>query len=236
MDVSPLPPPPEHPVRPPRVVLPQEEPFLLQTSDGQSLEALGRLPSEARRVVVLCHPHPLHGGTMHNAIVVAMVKALGEAGGQEVGTLRFNFRGVEASTGRYSEGEGEKLDVIGAVDGLRNLMPNALVSVVGYSFGSWVGLRAAWEHEEVDRLGLIAPAARIFRYSEQEGECRRPLPTEILVGDRDEFVSVASARKLARYLGAQLHVVDGADHFFVGQRRLVAKMLLPFVAPDIGFP
>jgi len=173
---------------------------------------------------------------MHNAIVVALAKTLAEAGGQEVGTLRFNFRGVEASTGRYADGEGEKLDVIGAVDALRNMMPNVPVTVVGYSFGSWVGLRAAWEQEEVERVALIAPAARIFRYAEQDGECRRPLPTEILVGDRDEFVSVASARNLARYLGAQLHVLDGADHFFVGQRRLVAKMLLPFVAPDIDSP
>lgn len=188
------------------------------------------MPPNARRAVVLCHPHPLYGGTMHNAVIVAMAKAMADAG-DPVGSLRFNFRGVEGSTGRYSEGQGEKLDVIAAVDGLKNLHPSVDVTIVGYSFGSWVGLRAAWDHPEVDRVALIAPAARIFSYAEDQ-ECRRPLPTEILVGDKDDFVSVPSARKLASYLGAQLHVIDGADHFFVGHRRIVAKMLLPFVAPE----
>ena len=230
MDVSPLPPPPEHPVRPPRVAIAGEERLRLDTSDGQTLEALGRLPSDARRVVVLCHPHPLYGGTMHNAVIVAMTKAVAEARSDEVGTLRFNFRGVEGSTGRYSAGSGEKLDVIAAVDGLRNEMPNVEISLVGYSFGSWVGLRAAWDHPEVDRVALIAPAVRIFRYVE-DNECRRPLPTEIAVGDQDDFVKVSAARNLARYLGAQLHVIDGADHFFVGYRTTVAKTLLSFVAP-----
>lgn len=206
-----------------------EEPIRLDTSDGESLEALARLPDGAQRVVVLCHPHPLYGGTMNNAVVVALAKALLEKG--DVGTLRFNFRGVERSTGRYMAGEGEKLDVLAAVDGLRNELPDAEVTIVGYSFGSWVGLRAAWEHPEVDRMVLIAPPVRILNYREAE-ECRRPLPSEIFVGDRDHFVEVSEARKLARYLGAQLHVIDGADHFFVGHRRAVAKMVLPFAAPD----
>lgn len=231
MEASPLPPPPEHPVRPPHTSIAGEVALRLETADGESLEALGRLPSNARRVVVLCHPHPLYGGTMHNAVIVAMAKALAEVSDDDVGTLRFNFRGVEGSSGRYTAGSGEKLDVIAAVDGLRNEMPNADVSIVGYSFGSWVGLRAAWEHPEVERVALVAPAVRIFRYGEGQ-ECRRPLPTEVVVGDHDEFVAVHAARNLARYLGAQLHVVDGADHFFVGHRRTVAKMLLPFVAPD----
>ena len=172
---------------------------------------------------------------MHNAIVVALAKALG-AFGDDVGSLRFNFRGVEKSTGRYGEGEGEKLDVFGAVDGLRNLFPHASLSVVGYSFGSWVGLRTAWEHEEVERVALIAPAARIFPYMEQEGECRRSLPTEMVVGDSDAFVSLDAARDIARHLGARLHVMPGADHFFVGQRRQVAALLLPFLIPEVEAP
>ncbi len=225
-----LPPIPDNPVRPPHVVLAGEQAHWLETSDGQSLEALARLPSGVSRAVVICHPHPLYGGTMHNAVVIALAKALKEAG-DDVGTIRFNFRGVERSSGRYTAGEGEKLDVIAAVDGLRNQMPNAAVSVVGYSFGSWVGLRAAWAHPEVERVALIAPAVRIFRYAEKL-ECRRPMPTEVVVGDHDDFVDVPSARKLARYLGAQLHVIKGADHFFVGFRTFVARTLLPFVAPE----
>ncbi len=231
MDPSPLPPVPEHPVRPPHVRIRGEVSFRLDTADGESLEALGRLPSGAHRIVILCHPHPLYGGTMHNAIVVALAKGLAEHDGEEVGTLRFNYRGVEGSSGRYSSGAGEKVDVLSAIDGVRNEMPHADVSLAGYSFGSWVGLRAAWEHPEVNRVALVAPAVRVFRFQEHE-ECRRPLPAEVLVGDRDEFVSVSAARGLSRYLGAQLHVLDGADHFFVGHRKAVDRMLRPFLAPE----
>jgi len=227
-----LPPVPENPVRPPMVDLPGEEPFRIDTVDGHSLEARLRLPSDARRAVVLCHPHPLYGGTMHNAVIVAVAKTLAQAD-EPTAVLRFNFRGVERSSGRYSEGQGEKLDVLAAIDGLRNMNPRMDISVVGYSFGSWVGMRAAWEHPEVERLALIAPAARVFSYVEDQ-ECRRPLPTFIAVGDQDGFASVDSVRKLASYLGAHLDIIHGADHFFVGYRRTLATRLMFFIAPTMG--
>ena len=232
MGSSSLPPPPSNPLRPPIVRVEGEARFQLTTADGESLEALGRLPSGAVRAVVLCHPHPLYGGTMHNAVVVAMAKLLREQGGDDVATLRFNFRGVEGSSGTFTNGPGEKLDVLAAIDGVLNELGSTRVTVVGYSFGSWVGLRAAWEQPEVDRAALVAPAVRLFDY-EESSECRRPLPTELLVGDRDGFVDVVEARSLARFLGARMHVIDGADHFFVGYRRLVAKTLLSFVAPEL---
>lgn len=233
--VSPLPPVPKNPVRPPSVRLVGEEAWTLDTVDGERLEARGRVTATASRVVVLCHPHPLYGGTMHNAVIVALARRLLDGDPAEVSFLRFNFRGVEASSGVHLHGVGEKLDVLAAIDGVLNISPSAQVTVVGYSFGSWVGLRAAWEHPEVQRVALIAPAVRVLNY-EEAAECRRPLPTEVVVGDRDEFVDVTQARTLARSIGARLHVIDGADHFFVGHRRLVTQTILPFIAPEMAQP
>lgn len=177
---------------------------------------------------------------MHNAVIVDLVKSIAEARTRigATATLRFNFRGVGRSTGRHSEGQGEHLgevvDVIAAVDAVLNALSSdgasLQVSIVGYSFGSWVGLRAAWAHPEVERVVLIAPPIRILSHSE-DTECRRPLPTEIVVGDRDSFAPIDSVRSLARYLGARLHTIVGADHFFANHRKDMVEAVLPHLAP-----
>jgi len=87
-----LPPPPANPELPPEVKLAGERGVHLSTDDSLTLEARVRIPEHASRVVVLCHPHPLYGGTMHNAIVVVIAKVLAERGGDHVGTLSFNYR------------------------------------------------------------------------------------------------------------------------------------------------
>jgi alpha/beta superfamily hydrolase len=201
------------------------------TVDGVSLEALGRFPAGAGRAVVLCHPHPLYGGTMHNALVVTFARVLAERGGEDVATLRFNFRGVEGSDGRHDGGEAELLDVLGAVDALRRELPETRLSLLGYSFGSWVALRAALEHDAVERVALVAPATRLFE-SFDPSRPRRSLPVEILCGDRDAFVHVPAARGLAGALGARLHLVEGADHLFLRHRAVAARTLLAFLAPE----
>ena len=226
-----LPPPPAKPDRPPPRILDGEASIRLHTIDGVHLESLGRLPSHATRAVILCHPHPLYGGTMSNALILTLTRMIAEQGSEDLATLRFNFRGVEGSEGRYDEGHGELLDVKAAIAHVKNTLPHAKLSVVGYSFGSWVGLRAAWTCPEVERIALVAPAIRFSEEALDRAE-RRPLPTEIVLGDRDSFVDVPEARRLAERLGARLHVIDGADHFFVRQRRLVGTMLLPFVVPE----
>lgn len=222
-----LPPPPSSPDFPPEVTLAGETPRVLRTTDGLALEGRARLPSTASRAVVLCHPHPLYGGSMHNAIIVVLARAVRESGGDEVGTLRFNYRGVQGSEGTYDKGRGEQRDVLCAIDAVRRDLPEARVCVLGYSFGSWVGLRAAIEHEAVDRVALVAPAARIFEYPMPA--LPRELPIEIVVGDRDQFVEIDDARALAQRLGARITVLEGADHYFVKQRRAVADAIVPFL-------
>src|SRR5262249_22197468 len=116
-----LPPPPLHPELPPEVRISGEEEVFFRTDDGLSIQALANLPPSAARVAVLCHPHPLYGGTMHNAIMVVVAKRLLERGlggptGASVATgwLRLNYRGVVKSEGSYGGGKTEVGDVVAA--------------------------------------------------------------------------------------------------------------------------
>jgi len=200
---------------------------MLRAADGTAIEAMARLPRSASRAVVICHPHPLYGGSMHNAIVLVMARALRERGGDDVATLRFNFRGVPGSGGAHEEGRGELLDVVAAVDAVRRELPQASVCLAGYSFGSWLALRAALDDDGIERVGLVAPAARIFSYPGLAPG--RRLPIHVVVGDRDQFVAADEARALAQRLKATITVMPDADHYFVSQRRAVADAIVPFL-------
>src|SRR5947209_12870498 len=131
-----LPPPPANPERSPPASVQGEELITLDgISGGPRLEARLRAPAAARRAVVLCHPHPLYGGTMHSAVVLAIAKVLAERGGEKVAHLRFNYRGVPGSEGRYGEGIGEIDDARAAIRAMRAAAPRAKLTVCGYSFG-----------------------------------------------------------------------------------------------------
>ncbi len=199
------------------------------------IEARIRAAEEATRAVVVCHPHPLYGGTMHSAVVVAVTKVLAQWGGGAVATLRFNYRGVGASAGRYGEGLGETLDTRAAIRALKERAPRAEVAVCGYSFGTWVGLRAAALEGGVERVALLAPAVRIFEFVKADAALF-PGRLAIWVGDNDQFCAVDEARTLSVALDATLHVLEGNDHFFLRSRHKLAAAVAPFLAPGISAP
>ncbi len=229
-----LPPPPEHPVQSPPASVEGEELVTIPGIDGgPSLEARMRVPAAAERAVVLCHPHPLYGGTMHSAVVLAIAKVLAERGGSRVAHLRFNYRGVGASEGRYAEGLGEIDDARAALQVLRAQVPRAKVTVCGYSFGTFVGLRAAVIDGGVERVALVAPAVRVFHFVKEDGAAFQGR-LAIFVGDDDEFCDVSEAEELATALGARLTVFPGADHYFLNSRRKLAEAVVPVVAPEAG--
>jgi alpha/beta superfamily hydrolase len=168
---------------------------------------------------------------MHSAVVVALAKVLVEHGDAKVATLRFNYRGVGASGGAYGEGVGETLDVRAAIRALAARAPGARLTVCGYSFGTWVGLRAAVAERGVERVALIAPAVRIFEFVREDGLAFAGR-LAIYVGDADPFCAVDEARALADDLGASLDVLEGSDHFFLRSRRKLALEVVPFLAPE----
>ena len=225
---------PDHPVRPPEVTLRDEEPLEVTADDGVSLEARIVVPAGARRVIVIAHPHPLYGGTMHNAVVLALAKVASERG---AAIVRFNFRGVGKSEGRYGEGKSEIADVIGALRAARRALPGAPVTSVGYSFGSWVSLRAVMRRAsdaEAERVALVSPAARIFDFFvKEEREVAFDGPRAIVIGDRDEFCDVDEARAIAAHLGASIAIAPNAEHYFLSGRRRVAEHLAPFLLGEV---
>jgi alpha/beta superfamily hydrolase len=223
-----LPPPPAEPLRSPPVAVPGET----ETRIG-GLEARIHLPATPRRAVVLCHPHPLYGGSMHSPVPLAIAKTLADEASEVVAWARFDFRGVGGSAGTYDEGRGEVDDARAVVQHLRGLAPGVPLTLCGHSFGSWIALRAAAAERagSVERALLLAPSTRFFKSWDDALAFQGP--RAIFVGDKDELCDVDEARALAVRLGAELRVFEGFDHHFMKSRRAMAEAALHFIAPEV---
>jgi hypothetical protein len=170
------------------------------------------LTAEPDFVAVLCHPHPLYGGTMHNKVVYHAAKALHQCGAF---VLRFNFRGVEQSEGAHDRGIGEQADVRTALDYLSSEFSGKPIVLAGFSFGSWVGLRAGCEDARVTSLiGLGLPVDNVEL--DYLRACTKP--KLIIQGGEDQFGSRANLESLFTKIPEpkRLVIVEGADHFFTG--------------------
>jgi uncharacterized protein len=172
--------------------------------------ALGASP---RFAALVCHPHPLFGGTLHNKVVYQAAKALDAHKGA---VLRFNFRGTGLSDGKHDRGIGERDDVRAALDFLAAEFLSKPLLVAGFSFGCWVGLRVGCEDARVQRLiGIGAPVNNSdFSYLET---CSKP---KLFVhGSNDEFGDVRRVEGLVAGLPGEnkLVAVDGVNHFFTGK-------------------
>src|ERR1700737_4471020 len=160
-----------------------EEPIVVSVPGGPSLEGrLARVPVP-RGGLVLCHPHPLSGGDMDNPVVIRAAEVVQAAG---YATLRFNFRGVGASTGSHDKGEGEREDVRAAEAALAgHVPPGRPVGVIGYSFGAWTAARAMRPGDAP--LGLIAPPLGMFDFQLPTSPGGRIL---VVAGTRDTYCPV----------------------------------------------
>lgn len=178
------------------------------------IEALLNVPDvPIRRVALLCHPHPAYGGTMHNNVVYNVARALREQG---LAVLRFNFRGVGRSEGKYDAGRGEQRDTQAALDALMARFPDARCWVAGFSFGSWVGLRVGLDDNRVDGLlGVGMPVEKSdFSWLKESGK-----PLAVVQGGGDEFGSEPVLRLLTDRLACRrfVQVIPDAGHFFPGR-------------------
>ena len=178
------------------------------------LEAiLWKPPDAARLAALICHPHPLFGGTMHNKVVYQAAKSLDALG---VPVLRFNFRGAGLSAGAHDRGNGEQDDARAGLDFLAAEFPGIPLLVAGFSFGSWVGLRVGCaDHRVRELIGLGTPVnSSDFSYLRR---CDKP---KLFVhGANDEHGDVGKLERLVESLPGEnrLVVVAGAEHFFVGK-------------------
>ena len=168
-------------------------------------------PQAPAAFAVVCHPHPLFGGTMTNKVVHTLARAFNELG---LPSLRFNFRGVGASTGTHDEGRGEVQDALAAVRYGRERWPGAQLWLAGFSFGAAVAVRASSDAAP-SRLVAVAPAVDRIEIGAVTPAC----PWLVLLGDADEVVAPQRVLEWARGLRPQPHiqVMAGAGHFFHGR-------------------
>ncbi len=169
-------------------------------------------------IAIILHPHPEHGGTMNNKVTYALFKSFAEQG---FSTLRFNFRGVGRSEGKFDHGEGELSDAAACLDWLQVQNPEPRQCwVAGFSFGAWICMQLLMRRPELDGFVSVAPPANMYDFT-----FLAPCPVSglILQGSKDELVTKDSVAKLVTRLSAQrgLHidyrVVPEADHFFGDQ-------------------
>lgn len=186
------------------------------------LEAMLRVADDPRAAAVLAHPHPLYGGSLHNPVIFHADRELNRAG---FTTLRFNFRGVQASDGFHDEGRGEVQDVAAAAAWLRALAPRRPLLVVGYSFGSQCSIAHAIADRSITGVVAIGLPVRLWAF---EGIETLGRPLAVVQGTRDEFGSiaeVAAVLALATPPG-RLFPVGGAEHLFPGQAPAAAARVV----------
>ena len=192
-------------------------------SGGLKLEGLlDRARGDAG--VVIAHPHPQYGGSMNNHVVDALVNAYGKSG---FTTLRFNFRGVGRSEGRYDEGVGEQEDVRGAVAYLKDLGMTD-IHLAGYSFGAWVNAKVLPTLNHVAHMIMVSPPVNFMDFSFLEYNAKIKL---IISGDRDDIAPPGMIQKLLPGWNndSAFHIIKGADHFYGGQIGEIESLVLDFL-------
>jgi len=173
---------------------------------------------------LILHPHPEQGGTMNNKVTYALFRTFVNRG---FNTLRFNFRGVEKSEGRFSHGEGELSDAASVLDWMQVYNPNASQCwVAGFSFGAWIGMQLLMRRPELDGFISISPPANMYDFS-----FLAPCPVSGLIvqGDADQIVTKLSVDELVQKLSLQKNIVvekkiiEGADHFFTNKLDILVR-------------
>ena len=190
--------------------------FLLRGPVGK-LECATDVPAaEAERpaTIIICHPHPLHSGTMHNKVVTILERSMRELG---LRTVRFNFRGVGKSEGEHDDGYGETDDLFAVAEWVRRTRPDDSLWLGGFSFGSYITLRAAL-NLDIGQLISIAPPTDKYAF-----ECLNhpDCPWLVVQGDEDDVVNIDSVRAWVECVEPppDLVVMEEAGHFF--HRRLM---------------
>ncbi len=202
----------------------------IRVSSSVELEARWDLPDTPERGVVLCHPHPLHRGTMSVPLLEAITADLLL---RSVAVLRFNFRGVGRSTGVHDSGLAEIDDVAAAVEHAHERFPDLEFGVAGWSFGAGTALRwHARDRSEHNYVGIAPGVGPNAGQRLPAPESLHSVPRTFIVGDRDQLVPADQVADYATRAGATLHVLKGSDHFFYFRERKVACLL----AAGLGLP
>ena len=178
--------------------------------------------------VVITHPHPIYGGSMHNNVVESLVRAYQQAG---YTTLRFNFRGVGSSQGKYDDGQGEQEDVKAALHYLAE-QGNNVVDLAGYSFGAWVNALARPKRNTVQRMVMVSPPVAFLNFGPPQSIPQLRL---VVAGSRDEIAPPELIKTLLSNWSssARLEIIEGADHFYGAYTEKLESILTEYLAGEL---
>lgn len=200
--------------------------FSINSSAG-NLEGVAHLPDATpRAIAVVAHPLPTMGGTMDNKVVTTLAKTFAELG---FAALRFNFRGVGNSAGKFDSGNGEVEDVLAIVRHALEEYGHLPLILSGFSFGGYVQARAAQRlHPQPHRLVLVAPAVgrSVPAFENSTGMPHVPHNTLLIHGEQDEVVSLAEVMDWARPQHLPIVVLPEAGHFFHGRLHQIKQLVM----------
>lgn len=184
-------------------------------------EGTGRFPT-----VIVCHPHPLYGGSMDNNVVDSLSETLTRA---SFVSFKFNFRGVGRSEGEFSEGIGEQEDVDAAISFLTTeaeVDPNR-IGLIGYSAGAAFALATAFKHTRIKALAMVSPPLGNFDFEFLKG-CLKP--KFLISGSKDDFIPVGQFLEFCQSLPdpKECDSIAGADHFWCGYESELADKVTAF--------
>jgi len=204
-----------------------EEPVFFMSGTLQIQGLLQSRPGD--KGVVITHPHPLYGGSMHNNVVESLVHAYQQAG---YATLRFNFRGVGSSQGKYDHGQGEREDVKAALYYLAEQGKN-VVDLAGYSFGVWVNVLTQPERDTVHRMVMVSPPVAFLDFGPPQSIPQLRL---VVAGSRDEIAPPELIKTILPNWNssARLEIIEGADHFYGRHTAKLESMLADYFASEVS--
>lgn len=199
----------------------------LLTADGVTLEAIIDTPVEPHGTLIVCHPHPQHGGTMRAPILVAIAQQAVSAGYRAV---RFNFRGVGGSTGSFGGGTDEILDVAAAV-AHSDTFDEPVSGICGWSFGAATALNwQASSDSDIPYVGIAPPVSGPLTPRLPEPSTLAPAQRLFIIGARDQFVAVQDLEEYATSIDASVVIYPSADHFFVFKHDTLAHDVVAAIA------
>lgn len=182
-------------------------------------------------VVIICHPHPQHGGTMDNKVVTTLMRTYRDLG---MHVLRFNFRGVGHSEGVFDNAVGELNDLLAVIDWVKNHLPQSPILIAGFSFGSSIAARASYSVEGLVHLTLVAPPVERYEY-DRNGIFNAPVC--VVQGDQDERVNAQGVYAWVAQLQSPAELIryPEAGHFFHGYLSALKTDLTEILLRQITF-
>ncbi len=223
------------------------ERIALRTNDGLALRAeraraatstsASTSTSNSNTIaLVICHPHPLHGGNMFNPVVGGLFDGAQRLG---IDVLRFNFRGTNGSEGMYDGGKGERVDALAAVEAMATKIDASpaegirQVILAGYSFGADIALQV--DHPSIVGWIAVAPPLMLLDSAAASAAGNDDRPTLVVAGTEDQFRTAQAASDiLTGWTNTTVEAIEGADHFFAEHLKAVTKTALGFTANVAG--